>query len=312
MKSFFAQLRQLVLPFGVSAGPRIVLDGVNGEITAFGAVDTQYAKIDPNNAGDVTIGVTQTSGSKAVMSASADGTSVEVVITAASGASCGISAGTGASDLFLQLAPTGGQTFTDGDIGCNEDGTADHRPEVAIHSPYVVGGAGGPVHYSTIELMGTGVTTPTTQVAITADNTQIVNGGRTLDLGTWQTYSPAWTASTTNPAIGNGTISGRYIYLNKHTVRAVIRIAMGTTTTRGTGNYKFSLPVTAADSQGFGATGAFAINDSGSALRTGTVVFTSTTTVELWINASGGAVAAATLLGIVNGSVIEFAIEYEV
>jgi hypothetical protein len=312
MKSFFASLRSLILPFGTSTGPRIVLDGVTGQITAYGTVDTMFAKINPNDAGAVTISANSTSGSFVKTSANADGTTVSVIVTAASGASSGITAGTGASDLFLQLAPTGGQTFTDGDIGCNEDGTADHRPEVAIHSPYVVGGPGGPTHYSTIELMGTGVTTPTTQVAITADNTQIVNGGASLDLGAWKTYTPAWTALTTNPTIGNAVVSGRYMYLNKHTVKAVIRIAPGTTSAKGTGAYRFSLPVAAADTVGFGAVGAWAMNDSGSALRTGSAVLINTTTIELWVNGTGGAFAAANYLGALAGSFFDIEIDYEV
>lgn len=37
MKSFIAALRNLILPFGATTGPRIVLDGVNGRISVFTA-----------------------------------------------------------------------------------------------------------------------------------------------------------------------------------------------------------------------------------------------------------------------------------
>lgn len=57
----------------------------------------------------------------------------------------------------------------------------------------------------------------------------------------WETWTPTWTASTTNPVIGNGTISGSYCRFNK-TVIAEGAIIMGSTTTYGTGTYRISLP----------------------------------------------------------------------
>jgi hypothetical protein len=60
--------------------------------------------------------------------------------------------------------------------------------------------------------------------------------------GQWQTYTPAWTASTTNPTLGNGTITGRYTQIGK-TVHAMISVLLGSTTTVGSGSYSFSLPI---------------------------------------------------------------------
>ena len=68
-------------------------------------------------------------------------------------------------------------------------------------------------------------------------------------LGTWIDYTPTWTATVSNPAIGNGTIVGRYSLVNK-TVTAQIYISMGSTTTYGSGNYLLSLPVAAATTLG--------------------------------------------------------------
>lgn len=61
----------------------------------------------------------------------------------------------------------------------------------------------------------------------------------------WTSYTPSWTASSVNPAIGNGSITGGYMRVGK-TIDFKIRIAIGSTTTTGTGNYRFSLPVAAA------------------------------------------------------------------
>ena len=61
----------------------------------------------------------------------------------------------------------------------------------------------------------------------------------------WDSYTPTWTAITTNPALGNGTITGRYLRIGK-TVMFQIVLTMGSTTTYGTGGWTFSLPVAAA------------------------------------------------------------------
>ena len=61
----------------------------------------------------------------------------------------------------------------------------------------------------------------------------------------YSNWTPAWTASGTAPAIGNGVRAGRYVQVGKQ-VHAQGSIIMGSTTTMGTGVYGFSLPVTAA------------------------------------------------------------------
>lgn len=57
----------------------------------------------------------------------------------------------------------------------------------------------------------------------------------------WTTYTPTWTSTGTAPAIGNGTLSGRYAQQGK-TVHLVVEISWGTTTSAGTGGYRLSLP----------------------------------------------------------------------
>ncbi|MHB9862195.1 hypothetical protein [Streptomyces sp. YIM S03343] len=63
----------------------------------------------------------------------------------------------------------------------------------------------------------------------------------------WTPYTPAWTATTTNPVIGNGTLTGRYMKIGRN-VLCNINLVAGSTTTFGSGNYSFSLPVAAASS----------------------------------------------------------------
>jgi len=63
-------------------------------------------------------------------------------------------------------------------------------------------------------------------------------------VGVWQSYTPVWTASVTNPNIGNGTIIGRYCVIGK-TCHVSIQLQAGSTTTFGSGNYFLSIPVAA-------------------------------------------------------------------
>lgn len=59
----------------------------------------------------------------------------------------------------------------------------------------------------------------------------------------WTAYTPTWTATTTNPTIGNGSIVGSYMLAGKFcTFRAVVSV--GSTTTAGSGSYSLSLPFT--------------------------------------------------------------------
>tara|TARA_R110000822_G_C15086447_1_gene470245 strand:- start:217 stop:702 length:486 start_codon:yes stop_codon:yes gene_type:complete len=58
----------------------------------------------------------------------------------------------------------------------------------------------------------------------------------------WTSFTPVWTAATTNPAIGNGTIQGKFCRVNKLVV-AQITATFGSTTTYGSGNFLFQYPV---------------------------------------------------------------------
>lgn len=59
----------------------------------------------------------------------------------------------------------------------------------------------------------------------------------------WTAYSPAWSSTGTQPSLGDGTLVGRYRYIDPKTVEVHIRFKRGSTSTNGTGEYLFSLPV---------------------------------------------------------------------
>ena len=60
----------------------------------------------------------------------------------------------------------------------------------------------------------------------------------------WTSYTPSWTSSGTAPSLGNGTITGRYKQIGK-TVFVFVKLNIGSTSTMGTGDWRFSLPVPA-------------------------------------------------------------------
>lgn len=66
------------------------------------------------------------------------------------------------------------------------------------------------------------------------------------EMGMYSSYTPTWTGSVTNPAIGNGTLTGRYIIVGR-IVFLDIQLIIGSTTTFGSGFWTFSLPLAAVD-----------------------------------------------------------------
>ena len=87
------------------------------------------------------------------------------------------------------------------------------------------------------------------RLAVSATNDMVLMSDSTAATGlvwsaTWTSFTPTWTATTTNPVIGNGTLAGKYIKIGK-TVIAQYHLVAGSTTTFGSGNYRFSLPFNA-------------------------------------------------------------------
>lgn len=58
----------------------------------------------------------------------------------------------------------------------------------------------------------------------------------------WTDYTPTWTTTGTAPSIGNGTLEGRYCRIG-NVVFFHIYLDFGSTTSAGTGNWSFALPV---------------------------------------------------------------------
>jgi hypothetical protein len=75
------------------------------------------------------------------------------------------------------------------------------------------------------------------------------SGTSGIDNTAWTSYSIAWYTSGSQPFLGNGTLTGRYKQIGK-TVFLRVKFVGGTTTTYGSGDWRFSLPVTASTPDG--------------------------------------------------------------
>jgi hypothetical protein len=102
----------------------------------------------------------------------------------------------------------------------------------------------------------------------------------------WTTYTPTLFGSTTNPVIGNGSITGRYMNVGA-TIFGEIRIIAGTSGfTRGSGNYSVSLP-TAGIVENYQPVGQVVMRDEGPGITYfGTAIFNNNVNnrVELFIH----------------------------
>jgi hypothetical protein len=118
----------------------------------------------------------------------------------------------------------------------------------------------------------------------------------------------AWTASTTNPAIGNGTYEARYIK-DGHRVGGQAVIGIGSGTTMGSGSYFWTLPAFADVNMPVGhCVGQLSIKHGGVYAQRSLLLSTSTSVFA--VDAAGVVMTSAVPFALVNGDVLMLTFDY--
>jgi len=127
---------------------------------------------------------------------------------------------------------------------------------------------------------------------ITAAQAAILAQNQIDAAAAWTTYTPVWTAVTTNPALGNGILTGQYLQVGK-TVYYWLNLTCGSTTTFGSGIYSLTLPVACyAGATIFGYVRGF---NSGVATFDGQAIRVTSTTVQIELPTSAASNAMVRL-----------------
>lgn len=111
----------------------------------------------------------------------------------------------------------------------------------------------------------------------------------------WVKFTPAWTASVSNPSIGDGNLTGYWKRIGD-TLFSRGYIAVGSTTSAGSGDYSFGLPsgltidttklTTGSDINT--TLGEMTFHDTGVNIHVGRVAYATTTTVKLYRHSVSG------------------------
>ena len=127
---------------------------------------------------------------------------------------------------------------------------------------------------------------------------------------TWDTYTPTWTG-TSNPSIGNGVLTGRYLRLGK-TIICTIVMQMGSTTTYGSGTWTITLPVASvwASQTDVSMGSAHLFDTSATARKTGQVFNVGQSTVRI-VTDSATLVGTAVPWTWATGDVLSLDLVYE-
>lgn len=127
----------------------------------------------------------------------------------------------------------------------------------------------------------------------------------------WSTYTPTW-GGTSDPDIGNGVLSGRYMRVGK-TITANITIVMGSTTTYGSGTWTLSLPVASVfTTTTYVNLGSVSMRDtSASANSTGVAILANQTTAQMVVGSSNAFVSTTAPWTWANGDTLSVTLNYE-
>jgi hypothetical protein len=143
----------------------------------------------------------------------------------------------GATEIYIPLA-----TINVPNTGGGGTGAA--TVSTTIRQTTVAPGGVLPVTSAT-DIAASGVYTGQARYNTVRGVPEFWNGSAWKAQGDYVTYTPSWTASTTNPTLGNGTLNGRWTRVGSQ-IHCYGTLQLGSTSNGGTGIWSLSLPVTAA------------------------------------------------------------------
>lgn len=151
--------------------------------------------------------------------------------------------------------------------------------------------------------------TPGEIVSAAKMNTEVRDFAAGLQ-ATWDIYVPTVTG-TTDPSIGNGVLTGRYLRLGK-TIICTIVMQMGSTTTYGSGTWTITLPVASvwASQTDVSMGSAHLFDTSATARKTGQVFNVGQSTVQI-VTDSATLVGTAVPWTWATGDVLSLDLVYE-
>ncbi len=125
------------------------------------------------------------------------------------------------------------------------------------------------------------------------------------------TYNPQWASTGTQPAIGNGTIVGKYS-MKGNQIFDNGRQTNGSTTTYGTGTYTWSLPFASKTISNYGSNGSCQVFDSsaGTFYVGRSSIGSNSSTINLATHAAASLMSGTVPIALATSDVIDFANVY--
>lgn len=142
-------------------------------------------------------------------------------------------------------APAAGEQYVYNSQVYEWNGIAWRLVRTQVIGPTGPTGPAGPASTVPGPLGPTGPTGPTGAASTVTGPTGATGPTGSFGLTPWTTYTPLWTSSGTQPVLGDGSLTGRYVNIGA-TIIGEIRLQAGVTGfSRGSGTYRLSLPTIA-------------------------------------------------------------------
>jgi hypothetical protein len=193
--------------------------------------------------------------------------------------------------------PTLGQTYTYSGQTYQWNGSAWRLVRTSAVGPTGPTGPTGPISTELGPTGAQGATGPTGAASTVVGPIGLTGATGTFAIVPWTTFIPVWYTSGTAASIGNGSLTGRYTYIGA-TILGEIRLIFGSTTNRGSGTYRFSLPA-AGVAENYQPMGQFTVRDEGPGTTyAGTAIFNSNFTdrIELQLYSQNASFAEGVLV----------------